>query len=799
MKSKVLNIILFACLINLCSLSLYTLVSASSVINLKNNEPLISNITHMNEYFVGRQETLLNIKNRFNKHRLISITGMAGMGKTQIAFMYANQYAHHYDIIWRFDSHKNIAEQFKKLAVEINDKLLIKNKIVIERLSDSTLINRVRNSLKNSNKNYLLIFDNALSKSAIKDYIPHPAAKTINHILVTSKTPLGWEYAFKIGRFSRRESVEYINKIAPLLDKTGLNELAELLQDYPLVLTQAASYIRECGLESYKDYVALFKTRKQELWRREENLHKNRLKTADLYDDYEYTLATSVRMSVAEFDKKSELAAIILRSCAFLDHANLSEDILKSLAINKKYDSEFDLREAINILVSSSIFERISGAKKNNLHIAKPQYAMHELIQSAVRDQLTVKQQQDQIHEGLQLLIPHFTKTWDQLIFYIRDHLHLLVNAESLYEHAERLGIKSPALAHLKIQMLEYHLYGSRDMDKYEQLIKDIDKLIAEIPEIDELTLARYAIDKVYSRTIYDKAGNCNPVEEAKKINQSVALIVERHNLEKEKFRALTNAAQFYFFQGNFLEALKYIEKADSIIEKVKCVYYEGLFYYIKAWILAEHGELEKAQIVTDTLLSKTDLDWSVPLKLYVKNLKAIVFFKLGDYESALHWAAQVYDQGVEYFEGGYNDVTSETLMTLATCNLYQGNIPNAKKAILESIVIYDKYYGGKYRHADQAYAHVVFGDIFAAENEFLRAQEEYKIAEKIYNNINPTKQSDNLSALYLKLALNGIHLNDEFPIRHYYGLHKKYFGRDHPRTLEFIKTLVEKKINIPW
>ncbi|WP_039455573.1 hypothetical protein [Candidatus Jidaibacter acanthamoebae] len=69
----------------------------------------------------------------------------------------------------------------------------------------------------------------------------------------------------KLGKFSREESKEYLKKLLPLEDLKGLDKLSEILDDYPLALSQSVAYLKANQPIGLKGYIELFKSAKTSL------------------------------------------------------------------------------------------------------------------------------------------------------------------------------------------------------------------------------------------------------------------------------------------------------------------------------------------------------------------------------------------------------------------------------------------------------------------------------------------------------------------------------------------------------
>lgn len=97
-------------------LFLMIIISTNTVVQAAS----VSNLVTPVSYFINHVVPLDNLKNNLEKYKQTSIVGTSGLGKTQLARMYAYENKDKYDIIWTFDCNLDLNYQFVKLAKEIN-------------------------------------------------------------------------------------------------------------------------------------------------------------------------------------------------------------------------------------------------------------------------------------------------------------------------------------------------------------------------------------------------------------------------------------------------------------------------------------------------------------------------------------------------------------------------------------------------------------------------------------------------------------------------------------------------------
>ena len=346
--------------------------------------PAIWNIPYpRNPYFTGREDLLTRLAAVLRAGQTAGISqpqavsGLGGVGKTQIALEYAYRYYQDYDaVLWtRADTLEALISGFVTFA----ELLSLPQK---EERDQLKIVQAVKDWLKTHHR-WLLILDNADDLSLVQDFLP-PAGR--GHTLLTTR-------ATSMGRLAQRIEVDTLDRDqgallllrrigrlapdAPLEqaeagDRAIALTITQELGGLPLALDQAGAYIEEIQY-SLSDYLHLYRGQHAELLKAR----------GGLVPDHPEPVATTWSLSFAQVEQRSPAAADLLRLCALLHPDAIPEEIItegaKYLGPNLQVvaKSQLTLNQAIGVLLSYSLLKR--NAEEHLLSI-------HRLVQAVLKD-----------------------------------------------------------------------------------------------------------------------------------------------------------------------------------------------------------------------------------------------------------------------------------------------------------------------------------------------------------------------------------------------------------------------------
>ncbi|MGY2028945.1 FxSxx-COOH system tetratricopeptide repeat protein, partial [Nocardia gipuzkoensis] len=186
---------------------------------------------------------------------VVVVTGMRGVGKTELAAAYARQL---------LDNDTVGLGLVGWINAETRGTLLEGLQAIAQRLGVADLdgdseksAKQLREHLTGRQEPGLLVFDNATSPDEIRPFLP-AASGTKVVITSTERTFSTLGAPLDLGVYSRPESVRYLRKATRITDNDGAGKVAEQLGDLPLALTQAAATINHLGIDypAYLDLLA---------------------------------------------------------------------------------------------------------------------------------------------------------------------------------------------------------------------------------------------------------------------------------------------------------------------------------------------------------------------------------------------------------------------------------------------------------------------------------------------------------------------------------------------------------------
>ena len=544
-----------------------------------------------NPNFCGREKELNEIDNFFSSkqsRKILILSGMGGVGKTQISLKYAYLHQQEYSTVVWLD-----AMDFKRMIDHCRKFLLEYTKLGKDNLSDSEDVRVQFRRFINSRSNSLLIFDNAdyvccsekdfiNSQKKLASFIPTGNV----HVIITTRNNNIFSNLKRVSVdvFEQNLAVEY------LYNKTGLEPnndaviLVEKLGYLPLALDYVGAYIFEQKI-SYKDYLNLWDKYGTALFDREgyaETTIRQAFKITldklrenpEEYDKVLYLLEICAKYKLEYFPIKSFSEYYKGLKDELLQHyRNLIEQGKNPISsfedgfVGKSSVHKYRMIEACDDY--SEKWECISEENKGNIIIDYPSKSF-----SMLQDEL-------ERGEAIRSLTKYSLVNWDGNVMIMHPLLAEIIRDEFAVGQKDDFSIYS-----FKAEIYDYH--GDKESyNKYERLALE-----------NRMNIVELAIDSTPSKPI-------NP-----EFNSVELLLEETVKLYPIFVRLIKYADEDMIKRGMriWFKITKYIYGTDDITHlKEKMLYYERIFYNRLSWQLGHFIVWRRYPTPSEREQSQTD------------------------------------------------------------------------------------------------------------------------------------------------------------------------------------------------
>jgi tetratricopeptide (TPR) repeat protein len=353
--------------------------------------PLSSRIWHIpfprNPLFTGREDLLEQLYQKLLTEGTSAattttvaaltqpqaLTGLGGIGKTQLAIEYV--YRHQDDYPHIFWINAATREALISSFVAIAD--LLPSFPARDEPDQNKMIEAVRHWLEQSRVRWLLLFDNADDFSLIRPFLPKSGP---GHILLTTRVHAVGSVAasVEVEKMSLMEGscllLRRIYGLSPRLspmevleytveDTNEAGNIVAMLDYLPLALDQAGAYIEETGC-SLGQYLAVYDTHRKEILAR-------RGEQATSYPD---SVATTWSLSFQKVQQANPAAAELLCLCAFLAPDRIPEELIRdgaaywSSPLQQAASDAFTFDQMIAELLKFSLIQRLVESQALSIH-----------------------------------------------------------------------------------------------------------------------------------------------------------------------------------------------------------------------------------------------------------------------------------------------------------------------------------------------------------------------------------------------------------------------------------------------
>ncbi|WP_433057898.1 FxSxx-COOH system tetratricopeptide repeat protein [Dactylosporangium sp. CS-033363] len=346
------------------------------------NVPLVRN-----PRFSGRGELLEHLRDALlgagPEGGRVALTGLAGVGKTQVAVEYAYRFASAYDLVqWVSARPPGAARQ---AFADLGDDLGLSPRADLD-----AQLAAVRAELGRGARRWLLIYDNTDDIDQLEALVPGEAG----HVLVTSRNPRAADRfpAIEVGVMSRAESIELLGRRVAGISPADADRLAARLGDLPVALEQAGGWLASTGMQ-VEDYLALFDRSAADV---AAAMNEN------APPDYPGAITSTVQLAYGELRERHPAAARLLELMAFL----APEAIPFRLLSNRRLTEVLTLFDPTmrDWMHHATVNREIGRYGLARVDAGSGGVVVHRLTQDIVRSRLSAEEQRQRRDELLAVL-----------------------------------------------------------------------------------------------------------------------------------------------------------------------------------------------------------------------------------------------------------------------------------------------------------------------------------------------------------------------------------------------------------
>ena len=600
--------------------------------------PPIWNVPYRrNPFFTGRENILNHLNAVLQNSKTAALTqaqaisGLGGIGKTQIAIEYAYRYRDQYKaILWvNASSREAFTSDFVKLATLLN--------LPEQYEQDQEFVIRAVKRWLSAHTSWLLILDNVDNLEMLSDYLPIYSSGDV--LLTTRLQALGTlAHSIEVEKMGLVEGVKFLLRRTKILsadaeldqatqeNQEPAVEIVTALDGLPLALDQVGAYIEETHC-SLIHYLNLYGTSRKELLRR-----RGRFPA-----DHPDSVAITWSISFQKVEHESMPAADLLYLLAFLDPEAIPEEIIIKGAPELGAELEplendlLQVDSIIELLLRYSLIRRDSEVKLLKIH---------RLVQAVLKDSMDKATQRVWAERAIRAVNRIFPdvelNTWEDCE---RCLPHVLIFAN----YIEDYGLAFPEAARLFNEAATY-------------LTIHAQYKLAELLLLRALTIRQHILNTDHpdtARTLNDLGVlylTQSKFQQAEPLLQE-ALSIRQNKLgieHAETATSLHNRAQLYYEQGYYSSAEQMYLEALEIRRRVLQPDHLDIAQSLNnlAELYTVLGKFSQAESLYEEALSiqKKILGLEHPQVAQTLNNMALLYRSKGEYSQAEQYYLQALD-----------------------------------------------------------------------------------------------------------------------------------------------------------
>ncbi|OLR93827.1 FxSxx-COOH system tetratricopeptide repeat protein [Actinokineospora bangkokensis] len=189
----------------------------------------------LNPRLTPRDADINALRDRFARtgdaRAIVTVTGAAGSGKSQLALAYAHRFAYDYDLVWWVPTHdrQRAFLALAALAAQLGRTTGYQAKAALRALATEP-----------AHRRFLLVFDDVPADDDLDDLLP---GGTTGHILITTRSSV--DGTVELTGMSPGDATALLTSVVPGLAEPAAAAVADALDHRPYALELAARWLRE--------------------------------------------------------------------------------------------------------------------------------------------------------------------------------------------------------------------------------------------------------------------------------------------------------------------------------------------------------------------------------------------------------------------------------------------------------------------------------------------------------------------------------------------------------------------------
>jgi len=707
-----------------------------------------------NPFFTGREQLLKDLHHYLGQANTTAltqppaITGLGGIGKTQVAIEYAHRYHDEYRyVLWvNAASLETLFEGFVSIArlVGLPGKDEPDQRIIVEATKHWLA----------THERWLLILDNADDLEMASEFLPTTGK---GHLLLNTRAGATGSFAqnFPVERMSEGEGIFFLLRRAKILttadasltrvnqtDQRLARAIVQELDGFPLALDQAGAYLEETPstldsyLKSYRRHLELLGERGR--------------------DRYQHVpVATTWSLNFEEVERLNPSAAELLHFLAFLAPDAIPEDLIVAGASELGPQLEALATDETRLDQPLRTLNRFSLVQRNlDLHLL----VIHRLVQAILKAHMNDEAQRLWAERTVCAVNRVFPEVDVDKV-----DVNTLLRCEKYLSHAQNC-----------MNLIEDHKF----------VFSEAGRLLYET--------GRY----LHARALYEQA---EPLfQKALKIRERV-LRAEHPDIAD----TLQDLAWLYLDQGRYKEAEPLYQRAFNIrckelgAEDCKTAYTLQCLARVNKE-LAQYNQAESLHNNAQKILKQVsgDIDANTAcilhyLAWFYKYLsqytQSTQFFYAAQSEDLFEKALKIREEVL-----GVNDRnTAKTVHDLAWLNQDQCKYEKAEQGFLKALEIRERVLGAE--HPDTASTLHALAWLYYTQGKYKQAEPRYQRALAIREQVLGAEHPDTASTLNDLARLyqdQGKYEQAEPLYQQALTIRKAALGTEHPDTAETLNNL---------